>query len=246
LRVDGVVTRSWHKQLTIDTNLAWNETLNSGQGGYVRIDPNYRRITQVQFSAPAEYQAAIVELTRRGSRLGLNGNITVARSRNIDLLRVNDLHTYQVQGYQSDYGPNADTPTFRATMAGYFNLNKAIQVSGAYKIRSGLPVDPTAAGLDLNGDGVIGDRTPTLSPFSFRTPWMNALDLRFTWNVPLKMGQGSRLQVYVESFNIVNNENIATVLNDYGPNPATPKSLWLTPALWFPPREVQLGFRFVF
>jgi len=54
------------------------------------------------------------------------------------------------------------------------------------------------------------------------------------------------VQAYLESFNIANHENIATVLNDYGPNPVTPKGLWLAPALWFPPREVQLGFRFQF
>ena len=35
LRVDGVFTQSWHKQLTIDTNLAWDQSLNSGQGAYV-------------------------------------------------------------------------------------------------------------------------------------------------------------------------------------------------------------------
>jgi len=246
LRVDGVFTRSWHKQFTIDTNIAFDQNLNAGLGGYNRIDPNYRRITQVQFAAPAEYQAAIIELNQRGSKIGMTGNVTIARSRNVDLLRVNDLHTYQVNGFDADYGPNADTPTFRGTLSGYYNINKAIQVSGAFKVRSGLPVDPTAAGLDLNGDAVLGDRTPTLAPFSFRGRWMNSLDLRVTWNLPLGLGEGRRLQAYLESFNIANHENIATVLNDYGPNPVTPKGLWLAPALWSPPREVQLGFRFQF
>jgi len=246
LRLDGVFTRSWHKQFTIDTNIAFDQNLNAGLGGYNRIDPNYRRITQVQFAAPAEYQAAIIELNQRGAKIGMTGNVTIARSRNVDLLRVNDLHTYQVNGFDADYGPNADTPTFRGTLSGYYNINKAIQVSGAFKVRSGLPVDPTAAGLDLNGDAVLGDRTPTLAPFSFRGRWMNSLDLRATWNLPLGLGEGRRLQAYLESFNIANHENIATVLNDYGPNPVTPKGLWLAPALWFPPREVQLGFRFQF
>jgi hypothetical protein len=245
-RVDGVYTRSWHKQFTIDTNIAFDQSLNAGLGGYNRIDPNYRRITQVQFGAPAEYQGAIVEVNQRGSKIGLTGNLTIARSRNIDLLRLNDLHTYQVNGFDADYGPNADTPTVRGTVSGYYNINKSFQVSGAFKARSGLPVDPTAAGLDLNGDAVLGDRTPTLAPFSFRSPGMNSLDLRVTWNVPVGLGQGRRLQVYLESFNIANHENVATVLNDYGPNPLTPKSLWLAPALWFPPREVQLGFRLAF
>ena len=75
---------------------------------------------------------------------------------------------------------------------------------------------------------------------------MNALDLRLTWNVPLALGQSRRLQTYLEGYNVLNHENVMTVLNDYGPNPAAPKSLWLAPALWFPPREVQLGVRLAF
>lgn len=245
-RADAVYTRSWHKQFTIDTNLGWNQALNGGQGGYNRIDPNYRRITQVQLAAPAEYEAGIIELNQRGSKFSLMANVTVARSRNVDLLRVNDLHTYQVSGFAADYGPNADTPTVRGTVSGFYNISRAFQVSGAFKARSGLPVDPTAAGLDLNGDGVLGDRTPTLAPFSFRTPAMNSLDLRLTWNIPLHVGEARRMQIFLESFNLLNHENLISVLNDYGPNPAAPKSLWLKPALYFPPREVQLGFRFVF
>lgn len=246
LRVDSVYTHSWHKQFTIDTNLGWNPALNNGQGGYYRIDPNYRRITQLQLGAPAEYEAAIVELNQRGSKLGWTTNVTFARSRNVDLLRVNDLHTYQVSGFGPDYGPNADTPAFRGTFSGFYNISRAFQVSGAFKVRTGLPVDPTAAGLDLNGDGVLGDRTPGLGPFSFRGPSMNDVDLRFTWNLPLDSAKSRRLQLFLESYNLLNHENVMTVLNDYGPNPALPKGLWMTPALFFPAREIQLGARLAF
>jgi hypothetical protein len=243
-RVDGVFTRSWDKQFTIDTNLGWDDALNGGRGGYYRLDPNYRRITQRLFDAPAEYEGLIVELNRRGSKLGASGNVTFARSRNIDLLTVDDLHTYQLHGFDNDYGPNANTPTVRFNVAGFYNISRAFQVSGAFKLRSGLPVNPVAAGLDLNADGVLGDRTPTMAPFSFRGPSMNSLDLRLTWTLPL--GQSRRLQTYLEGFNLLNHENVSNVLNDYGPTPGAPKSLWLAPALWFPPREIQLGFRLVF
>jgi hypothetical protein len=242
--VDGVFTRSWDKQFTIDTNLGWDDALNGGRGGYYRLDPNYRRITQRLFDAPAEYEGLIVELNRRGSKLGASGNVTFARSRNIDLLTVDDLHTYQLHGFDNDYGPNANTPTVRFNVAGFYNISRAFQVSGAFKLRSGLPVNPVAAGLDLNADGVLGDRTPTMAPFSFRGPSMNSLDLRLTWTLPL--GQSRRLQTYLEGFNLLNHENVSNVLNDYGPTPGAPKSLWLAPALWFPPREIQLGFRLVF
>jgi hypothetical protein len=245
-RADAVYTRSWNKQFSIDTNLGWDDALNGGRGGYYRIDPNYRQITQRQFGAPAEYQAGIVEVERRGSKFTFSGNVTVARSRNVDLLRVNDLRTYQSSGFAYDYGPNANTPTVRGSVSGVYNVSRSFQLSGALKARTGLPVDPVASGLDLNGDGVLNDRTPGLGPFSFRGRSMHSLDLRLTWNLPLRLGEARRLQVYVESFNLTNHENISNVLNDYGPTAGAPRSRWLEPSLWFPPRELQLGFRLAF
>jgi hypothetical protein len=241
-RTSAVFTNSWFKQVTIDTNLGWDDARNSGQGGYYIIDTNYRRITQLQLSAPAEYRSAIVELEQRGSRLGIGGNLTLARSR--DVSGINDLRTHQLNGFDADYGPNADTPTVRTAMWGYYNILEALQISGSYRARSGLPVDPSAAGEDLNGDGVFGDRTPGLAPFSFRAPVNHALDLRLTWTVPV--GQGRRLMTYLEGYNILNNENVRSVLNDYGPDSTAPRERWLEPSLWFPPREVQFGVRFTF
>jgi hypothetical protein len=238
----AIYTRSWFKQFTLDTNLGWDPALNGGTGGYFRIDPNYRRITQLQLSAPAEYQAGIFELEQRGARLGFAANLTLARSRQIG--SINDQHTYEVSGFDADYEPNPDTPTVRTTMSGYYNFNRAIQISGAFRARSGLPVTAIASGVDLNADGVLSDRTPGFAAGSFRAPANYSVDLRFTWSLPL--GGGKRLQTYVESYNLLNHENVRTVLNDYGADPRTPKDRWLEPNLWFPPREVQLGFRLTF
>lgn len=101
-----------------------------------------------------------------------------------------------------------------------------------------------ASGVDLNGDGVLSDRTPGTKVGQFRAPANQSVDLRLTWSLPL--GRARRLQTYVESYNLLNHENVRTVLNDYGSNPATPKNRWLEPNLWFPPREVQFGVRFAF
>ena len=242
LSASGVFTRSWHKQFTLDTNLGWDPELNDGQGGYFLIDPNYRRVTQLQLDAPAEYQAAILELNQRGARMGFGANLTVSRSRQVN--GIDDLRTYQLVGFDADYGPNADTPTVRGTVSGYYNLHEAVQISGAYRGRTGLPVDPRAGGLDLNGDGTFGDRTPGLEPFSFRSPANHMLDLRLTWTLP--MGGERRLQTYLEGYNVLNHENVRTVLDDLGPDPGNPRNRWLEPSLWFPPREVQFGLRFSF
>jgi hypothetical protein len=80
----AVYTRSWNKQFTIDTNLVWNEALNNGRGGYTRPDPNFRRVTQLQLAAPAEYIGGIVEIERRGARMGATGNLTFSRSRGVE------------------------------------------------------------------------------------------------------------------------------------------------------------------
>jgi hypothetical protein len=238
----AIYTRSWYKQFTLDTNLGWNAAANNGQGAYTRIDPGYRRITQLQLSAPAEYAAGIVELERRGSKLGFSANTTFARSRQVD--GIADQHTYELSGFDNDYGPNGDTPAIRAALSGYYNIGTAVQISSAFRVRTGLPVSANAAGLDLNGDGVLGDRTPGFAPGAFRAPANNSLDLRFTYTLPV--GADRRIQAYVESYNILNHENVRTVLTDYGPVTGTPKARWLEPNLWFPPREVQLGLRFAF
>jgi hypothetical protein len=105
-------------------------------------------------------------------------------------------------------------------------------------------VNAVAGGVDLNGDGVTGDRTPGLAPFSFTTPATNSVDLRLTWNIP--MGGRKRLSTYLEGYNVFNHENVRQVLNDYGSTVGTPKGRWLEPTLFFPPREVQIGLRWAF
>jgi hypothetical protein len=238
----AVYTRSWNKQFTIDTNLVWNEALNNGRGGYTRPDPNFRRVTQLQLAAPAEYIGGIVEIERRGARMGATGNLTFSRSRGVE--GIDDLHTYQQNGFGDDYGPQPDSPAVRGTASAYFNVTQALQLSASFRARTGVPVNAVAGGLDLNGDGVFGDRTPGVKAYSFRAPANQTLDARVTWTVPL--GGVRRLQVYAESYNVLNNENVRTVLNDYGPDPSTPRNRWLEPSFWFPPREVQFGARFAF
>ena len=146
-------------------------------------------------------------------------------------------------GIESEWGPQADTPTVRGVVSGWYNITTAMQVSAIYRARTGTAITAVASGIDLNGDGNTGDRTPTFGRNSFRMTGQRALDLRFGWTVPVR---DNRIQVYIEGFNLLNDENVRTVSNDYGPDPTTPRARWMEPVTFFPPREVQLGVRFGF
>lgn len=132
----------------------------------------------------------------------------------------------------------------RFVASGWVNVRPQMQVSGAFKTRTGMAIDPIASGLDLNGDGRFGDRTPTFARNAFRGPGSNSVDVRVTWTVPL--GGQQRLQFYAEAFNVLNTENVRTLNNDYGPDPSRPNSRWLEPVTYFPPREIQFGARLAF
>ncbi len=232
-----VRSKSWYKDRTLDTNLVWNEATST----FVRPDPTYRRITQLTFDAPADYIGGIFDLNMRAARSGFNGNLTISRARQVPTGSPSDPRL----GVENDFGLVPDNPKVRGVLSGWYNLTSMMQISASFTARSGMAVNPVASGLDLNGDGVTGDRTPTLGPFSFRAPGNESIDLRFTWIVPF--GQEARkLQLYVESFNLFNQPKVRTVDNNYGANPATPLPGFLAPTSYFAPREVQLGARLTF
>jgi hypothetical protein len=239
LSTSFVYTKSWDKEYSLDTNLVFDDTTQR----WVRPDPNYRSINQYQFGGKADYKAGIVELTKRGTRFGFNGNITFAESNDTG----NNYNTRpqdQRLGIMSEYGPQADTPSVRGVISTWYNLSTRMQISGIYRARKGYAVDPTASGVDINGDGFTGDRTPTLGRNSFRMPGQRALDLRFAWTIPMQ--DTRKVQVFIEGFNVLNDESPRTVNNDYGVNPGSPKDRWLEVNTFFPPREVQFGARFSF
>jgi hypothetical protein len=232
-----IYSRSWFKEYRVDTNLRWTGT------GYERIDPQYRQIRQYRFDAPAEYVGGIVEITRRGRVVGFDANLTVARSR--ETAGVFSYPNDQVAGIKADWGPQPDTPRIRGVVNGWYNVNQYLQVSSAFRARTGLAVNSSASGLDLNGDGRFGDRTPGLAPFSFEAPGSNSVDVRLAAMLPLKSAE-RRVSITFEVFNLFNRENVRTVDSNYGPNPASPLPRWMEPTSFFEAREAQIGVRRVF
>lgn len=235
----AVYTRSWSKEYTWDANLAFD----AARQVWVRPDTNYRVLRQYKFDGKAEYVGGIVEVMQRGSRAGFTANATWARAYDSGDTGDNFPNDQRV-GIADDWGATADTPKLRGVLSGWLNVTSALQLSGVFRARGGMAVTPTAAGLDLNGDGRFGDRTPTMGRNTVRTPATNSLDLRLSWVHALK--DPLKVHLYLEGFNVLNRDNVRTVITDYGPDPAHPKSRWLEPVTYFPPREVQFAVRLTF
>jgi len=104
----------------------------------------------------------------------------------------------------------------RGVFSGWYNFSRSLQLSGVFQARSGMAVNPVAAGLDLNGDGQTGDRVPGFGRNSFHAPGFSQIDLRVTYRLPV---QKARLDLYGEAFDIFNRDNVQSVNNDYGPTP---------------------------
>jgi hypothetical protein len=221
-----------------DNNLSSNPN-----APFSRLDPNYRGILQYEFAGKAEYLGGILEAHGRSGPLGFNANLTLARAYETTN-NYSNLANDQRLGIDADWGPQTDTPRARAVVSGWWSFGPSMQISGSFRTRSGIAINPVASGIDLNGDGNLGDRTPSFGRNSFRGPSNSQLDARYSWTVPVK--GSTKVQVYVESFNLLNQENVLTVNSDFGSNPAAPKATWMQALSWAPPREVQLGARISF
>lgn len=233
-------SKSWDKELLFDRNLQFDETTEL----FTRPDPNYRQIRQYSYEAEAEYTALVIELRKRmRSRFFVSGNATFARAHDQGdnfSTQVND-----VRFPEAEWGPQVDTPRFRMTANGSYDINRFMQISAIFRARTGFAHDAAVGStLDPNNDGNFNDRVVGFSRNSFRMPGNHALDLRFTWNLPLRDQQ--RFQLTFEAFNLYNRDNVRTVENQRGPDPANPSPRFGEPLSYFNPREVQLGVRFVF
>ena len=109
-----VYTKSFHREYQWDTNLVWDD---SGQR-WVRPDSVYRQILQYRFNSEAEYTGAILEVTRRSSRIGFNGNLTVARAYQ-STSNYSSQPNDQRFGIEGEWGPQTDTPKVRGVMSGW-------------------------------------------------------------------------------------------------------------------------------
>ncbi|MGH9350383.1 MAG: TonB-dependent receptor [Vicinamibacterales bacterium] len=238
--VSVLYSRGWDKEVLFDRNLVFNEATQR----FTRPDPNFRAIRQYSYEGKAEYTGLVLEARKRMTRrFFFSTNATIARA-----FDQGDNFSTQVEDPrfpEREYGTQVDTPRFRMTANGSYEINRFASVSAIFKVRTGFAHDARSGStVDLNNDGNFNDRVPGFSRNDFRMPGTHSLDMRFTWNLPF--GGARRLQATVEAFNIYNRDNVRTVDNQWGINPATPGPGFGTPLSYFNPREVQLGLRFAF
>lgn len=235
-------TKSSHKELLFDTNLTFNDA--TGRFNTVRPDPSFRRILQYSYSGESEYKGLVLGARKRlAGKFFFSGDATVARAYD-----QGDNFSSQVEDRRNpraEYGPGIDTPHFRFTANGSYQITRAIAVSSVFRARTGFAYSAAGGGtVDFNGDGTFNDRVPGTTRNQYRMPGMDALDLRFTWTVPMKAAQ--KVQFTVDGFNIYNRANQATVNRTWGANPAAAIDTFGAPLTYFNPRELQLAARFSF
>ena len=238
--VSVLYSRGWDKEVLFDTNLRFNEATQR----FGRIDPNFRQINQYSFEGKAEYTGLVLEARKR-TRGGFffSTNATIARAFDQGDNFSTPLNDQRFP--DAEYGPQVDTPRFRMTANGSYDINRLLSVSAIFRARTGFAYDARSGStVDLNGDGIFNDRVPGFTRNSFRMEGNHSLDLRLSWNVPF--GNTRRLQATVEAFNIYNRDNVRTVENQWGTNPTQPSPTFGVPLSYFSPREVQLGLRLSF
>ena len=242
LSASAVISHAWHKEVPMDTNLVWGNPADpDGVCCFTRPDPSFRQIQQYQYWGEAEYVGLVLSARQRLLHgLRFQTNMTVACSldqgENWNTLVTDPRHPEQ------DWGRAGDIPTVTLTANGAYDINRSMQVSGVFTIRSGLRLDPLVGpAVDVHGTGAFNNRTPGLARNSFMMPSYNSVDLRFTYTAPI--AQRQRLHFTVEGFNLFNRASVRTENTLYGTVAAQPNAVFGTPLTYFPPRQFQLGAR---
>jgi Carboxypeptidase regulatory-like domain len=241
--VSVVASHSWHKEVPVDTNLV-NPAIPDAVCCFTRANANFRQIQQYQYWGEAEYLALVLSAQQRlRGGLRFQSHMTIARSldqgENWNTLLTDPRHPEQ------DWGPAGDIPTVTLTANGAYDINKSMQASAVFTIRSGLRLDPLVGpAVDVHGTGAFNNRTPGLARNSFMTPSYNTLDARFTYTIPIVPRE--KLQLTVEGFNLFNRASIRTANTLYGTVAGQPNAAFGTPLSYFPPRQFQLGARLNF
>jgi hypothetical protein len=232
--------RSYNKEVLFDRNLRFDDATQR----WVRPDPRFRSISQYSFTGEAEYTGVVIEATKRlHGKLMFGGNFTYARA--YDQGDNFSSSPVDMRFPEREWGRQADTPEARGVVNATYAVTRQIQLAGIYRGSTGGAYDPRCGPTcDLNGDGQFNDRAPGFERNSFIRSPSHTVDARLTWNVPVL--QDARLQVMVESFNLLNRANVRTANNIYGPVAGNPLPLFGTTTAYAPPREVQLGLRLVF
>ena len=126
-------------------------------------------------------------------------------------------------------------------LLGVFEARSYFHLGVGLSLYSGLPVNITT-GNDDNHDGVVNDRPPGVPRNSLHGPGYADFDLTLSHDFPLKKKtkEAPRVNVAINSFNILNHTNYVTYIGVLG------SPFFGQPVSAQPPRRIQLNVQFKF
>jgi hypothetical protein len=201
--------------------------------GAPRPFPYFDRIVEFKFDSNSNYHGFFVEANRRYA-LGFQvlANYTFSKLIEYEQAPGNQINCCTSQNpfnHQDERGVARRDQRHRFNLMGTWDLPSARtqrgllhgltsdwQLNSVVRIGTGRPYTATvsgAAGGDVNGDGVSGDRAPTFGRNTFTGPGYASVDgsLRRDFN----LGEALRLGFIVEAFNLFNRANYLRPSFDY-------------------------------
>ena len=137
---------------------------------------------------------------------------------------------------EKDFGPSNQSVPHAFVASGLVRVPWDVTLSGIFNWRSGTAFNPRGI-RDLDGDGLVDQRDTTVPRNDFRTDAYVNLDARV--EKAFHFGGRHALSVLVEGFNLLNRGNVKNITNVSGAEFGTPTE-------YFPGREIQFGFRYLF
>lgn len=229
-----------------------------GNSNPVRPNKSYNQINMYTNEGHSRYRALVFSLNGNVRQNDLlTASVTFARKKNIN----DDFSPEFPFGYPNDpanieaeYSRSRGTERYRAILSGVFHLPWGVLAAPIYEYGAGQPWTHRR-GYDFNGDGKNSDRPPDVVRNGEDGPPFRQLSLRLTKAIPVG-GWGS-LEAIAEAFNLTNMRNFDVNSVDAaeflsGPTLANPKAAQVANPNFrhyratLPPREFQLGLRWVF
>ena len=238
-----------------NTNWAGNQCIADGDQSDCWPDPSYRWILKRTSEGRSEYRAIVASLngTLRGGHL-LSASVAVASKKNLMDEWAGFNTPSDSADLEAEWGPSGSDERFRVVASAVFNLPWRLTLAPVIEYGSGQPWN-RELGYDANGDAGIGgftDREAGVGRNDQDGPTYRQVSVRLTKSFRLGAGE---LELIVECFNLFNTTNYAVTsvdnaqllldvssgAMDFVPNPRFGEYLDT-----LPPREVQLGVRYLF
>ncbi len=256
LEVDALWAEGRKELVYRDTNWKGNDDpCNDDPSVGCRFDPSYSAIDRYTNEGRSRYRALSLGLsgTLRGGHL-LSASLTISDKKNVmddALTNVKPSDSADVEG---EWGRSSTDERLRLVLNGIFRLPWGLTLAPVYEYGSGRPWT-VLVGYDANGDSSPFDRPPEHDRNDQDGPRFSQLSLRLTKAV--RLGRGNRLDLIVEVFNVFNTTNYDVSSVDgaqyfqrfnrtTGQLEIHENTRFGSYTATLPPREIQLGLRYVF